>query len=359
MSPGRSRLVRWSYGSWGRLRRSTTLVPSFPLVGGNSGSCWPRWPSAPRWCPPTICLTVSGPMIHHPAPRRRYRCTYRHSGRCCSPTESGSNVAHPGYRLTLPPGSLDLQRFSTLVGEARCGDPAISLDRYDRAAALWRGPLLADLADEQFVRVASVQLVEQRRAALVGEMQALLGLGRPDEAAAALRNLTSAEPGHERWWSLLMRALYDSGRPADAAAVFAEARAALAEETGLDPSPALSELHRAILRHDIAVASTFAAGDTPRSAVRSAAAVQSPVSGRPLWQVLGGNLIGREDLIDSARELVASGETVTLVGAAGVGKSAVAAAVAIRVSAAVGSTVAFVALDDRVRLGEATPRSWI
>lgn len=242
----------------------------------------------------------------------------------------------PGYRLVLPPASLDLERFTTLAREARSGDPAMALDRYDRAAALWRGPFLADLADEPFVQVESVHLVEQRHAALVGEMEALLGVGRPDEAVSALRNLTSAEPGDERWWSLLMRALYDAGRPADAAAVFAEAREALAEESGLDPSPALSEVHQRILRHDTAVPPV-------------------PVSGRPLWQVLGAELVGRDELVDSVRKLVEIGETVSLVGAPGVGKSAVAAAVGLRVAATPGSTVAFVSLDDRVRLGEATP----
>lgn len=122
------------------------------------------------------CVWADDPPPRPEATLQVYLSTLR---KMLQPNGVGIERRPPGYRLTLPPGSLDLQRFSTLVGEARCVDPAISLDRYDRAAALWRGPLLADLADEQFVRVASVQLVEQRRAALVGEMQALLGLGRP------------------------------------------------------------------------------------------------------------------------------------------------------------------------------------
>jgi hypothetical protein len=47
-----------------------------------------------------------------------------------------------------------------------------------------------------------------------------------------------------------MLALYRSGRQADALACYREGRRLLVEQLGIEPSPALQELERAILRHD-------------------------------------------------------------------------------------------------------------
>ena len=47
-----------------------------------------------------------------------------------------------------------------------------------------------------------------------------------------------------------MLALYRAGRQADALAVYQDARAALVDELGLDPSQALQQLEKAILLQD-------------------------------------------------------------------------------------------------------------
>ena len=50
-----------------------------------------------------------------------------------------------------------------------------------------------------------------------------------------------------------MTALYRSGRQAEALDAYQDARRALVDELGIDPSPALQELERAILRQDPAL----------------------------------------------------------------------------------------------------------
>ena len=51
-----------------------------------------------------------------------------------------------------------------------------------------------------------------------------------------------------------MTALYRCGRQAEALEAYQDARRALVDELGIDPSPALQELERAILRHDPSLA---------------------------------------------------------------------------------------------------------
>ena len=96
----------------------------------------------------------------------------------------------------------------------------------------------------------SERLEEERLVAGEERLDALLALGRHDEAVGPLQALVAAQPLRERPRRLLMLALYRSGRQAEALAVFAEARTTLRDELGLEPSAELRELQAAILRQD-------------------------------------------------------------------------------------------------------------
>ena len=59
----------------------------------------------------------------------------------------------PGYVIRVGPDELDLLRFEALVEEARQAAPELAGQRLREALDLWRGPALADLADESFAQL--------------------------------------------------------------------------------------------------------------------------------------------------------------------------------------------------------------
>jgi DNA-binding SARP family transcriptional activator len=160
----------------------------------------------------------------------------------------------PGYAIRIEPDELDLHRFERLVDEGRSllarGLAADASERLGDALALWRGPALADFADERFAQAAIARLQEIRLAAIELRIEADVALGRHGELVGELEALVREQPLRERLRGYLMTALYRSGRQAEALDAYQDARRTLADELGIDPSPALRELERAILRQD-------------------------------------------------------------------------------------------------------------
>ena len=163
----------------------------------------------------------------------------------------------PGYVIRVEPDELDLHRFERLVDEGRSllarGLAADASERLRDALSLWRGPALADFAYESFAQAAIARLEEIRLAAVELRIDADLALGRHDELVGELEALVAEHPLRERLRRYLMTALYRSGRQAEALDAYQDARRALVDELGIEPSPALQELERAILRQDPAL----------------------------------------------------------------------------------------------------------
>ncbi|MEV5979001.1 BTAD domain-containing putative transcriptional regulator [Streptomyces sp. NPDC052114] len=152
-----------------------------------------------------------------------------------------------GYRLAVAPEDVDLHRFERLTREGRAaldrGEADLAARTLRDALALWRGPALADLPD----RSSSARPEAQRAEAVRARIAADLLLGRAPDVVPELRELTTAQPYDEALRALLIRALRDAGRGADALAAYEDARRALAEGLGTDPGPELRALHAELL----------------------------------------------------------------------------------------------------------------
>jgi DNA-binding SARP family transcriptional activator len=161
----------------------------------------------------------------------------------------------PGYSLRVEEGELDLDRFELLVREAgtRSVEPVDASRVLAEALALWRGPALAEFASEPFGPEAATRLEDSRLAALEERIEADLALGRHAGLIPELEELVAAQPLRERPRAHLMLALYRAGRQADALELYRSTRRTFVDDLGIDPSPELQDLERAILRQDPAL----------------------------------------------------------------------------------------------------------
>jgi DNA-binding SARP family transcriptional activator/tetratricopeptide (TPR) repeat protein len=161
-------------------------------------------------------------------------------------TRSGAliDTAGTGYQLRLRPGELDADAFADLAQRGRAdSDPTV----LRRALRLWRGPALADVRGTHLRERAAV-LDEERLTVWEDCLELELAGDRADDALPELEELVARHPLRERLVGMLMVALQRTGRTTEAAQVYRELADRLAEELGIDPSPALRRLHDAVYR---------------------------------------------------------------------------------------------------------------
>lgn len=158
-------------------------------------------------------------------------------------------TSDPGYVLVVR--ELDADRFERAAragaDAVAAGRPHDGLTQLDDALECWTGPVLADVDPSDAILAASTRLDELRVVAQEDRVDALLALGREREAVTALEPLVTEHPYRERLRAQQMLALYRSGRQSDALAAYGEARTALVEGLGIEPSPRLRELEQMVL----------------------------------------------------------------------------------------------------------------
>jgi DNA-binding SARP family transcriptional activator/tetratricopeptide (TPR) repeat protein len=168
----------------------------------------------------------------------------------------------PGYLLRVPPGDVDIQVFDSLVAEGRselaAGRPGRAAELLGEALRLWRGPLLEDVPRSPALGVHVERAAELRLDATELRVEADLACDRAAQVVAELRGLVGDHPMRERLWALLIRALDQAGRRAEAFEAYALARRTIAEELGVEPGSELQRLHAKLLAADARSAPTSA-----------------------------------------------------------------------------------------------------
>ncbi|MDF5759376.1 BTAD domain-containing putative transcriptional regulator, partial [Spongiactinospora sp. TRM90649] len=225
-----------------------------------------------------------------------------------------------GYQLDVSPDAVDAGRFQALLTRAeRQDDPAARAALLGEALALWRGRAYADFADDPFARPLIAGLDERRLTAHEDLAEARLALGEHAALAGDLLAPLAEHPLRERLRAAHLRALYGAGRQSEALGAYEEFRRLLADELGLDPGPALTALHRAMLAQDPSL--------TPAEPAAPAGAAPAGHGARTNLPAALSDLIGRDDALEQVRDRLAAGRLVTLTGSGGVGKTTLALAV--------------------------------
>lgn len=158
----------------------------------------------------------------------------------------------PGYVLNLGPDATDAAVAHGLIERGKsCADPAEGATALRAALDLWRDQALIDVTgltwlDDQAERLNLLRWQAQQ--ALIGRE---LELGEHAPLVAKLERMIISHPFDERLYAQLMIALYRTGRQADALGAYRQLRHTLAENLGIDPSPALRALEAAVLRQDL------------------------------------------------------------------------------------------------------------
>ena len=127
----------------------------------------------------------------------------------------------------------------------------VAIGTIEDALALWRGPALADLADQPSLLAEAARLDELRIEAQEDRIEGLLASGRarPGASGSWRRCWHGIRCGSACGVSPCSPAT-GSGRQAEALAAYQRAREILADELGIDPSPELVRLHERVLQQD-------------------------------------------------------------------------------------------------------------
>jgi DNA-binding SARP family transcriptional activator/tetratricopeptide (TPR) repeat protein len=219
-----------------------------------------------------------------------------------------------GYTLV----GVDVDATDVTEVARSAGRPGVAPGEVDEltAAALarWRGAPYAGLLDAPTLAVESTRLEEVRLGLVEARAQALLDLGRAEEAQVVVAAEAAAQPYRERLWSLLALAQYRCDRQADALETLRDLRSALVAGLGVDPSATVRTLEQRLLAQDPGLHATAA----PPPARATALGGSPGVVGRSAALAVIRETLGA--LVDQR-----SGGVLLISGEAGIGKSMLAA----------------------------------
>lgn len=223
-----------------------------------------------------------------------------------------------GYRLLVDSDQVDLTRFGELVTLAQThldvGESTRALDLLGEAIRLWRDPLLTDLSSLLHTNHEIEALRRHWTDAALTYVTAGLDNGMASLVLSTAERLATVESLNEEAQARYLVALNQTGQRRVAIERYADIRARLGGELGIEPAPVLAAAYREVL-----------AGEEPPSATRPLALAAG--SARSPWRGLVpgvGGLVERDGELDTLVRLLSEARLVTLAGPPGCGKSALA-----------------------------------
>ncbi len=247
------------------------------------------------------------------------------------------------YALQADPLSVDLLRFRHWARQARAtADPEGATVLFDRSLATWSGEPFGSL-ETPWINTLRDTLLAERLAVTLDRNDAALRTGRHGELLVELTAALAAHPLDERLAGQLMVAQYRCGRQTDALGTYRQMRRRLVEELGLDPGPALQQIHHQILvgnpeqGHPAQATAGSPPGSTgsphgfpgsPRGATVAPKFSRPHPGPHPALARRKTSFVSREQEVAQAVTALGEGPLVTPAGVAGVGKSRLALEIA-------------------------------
>jgi DNA-binding SARP family transcriptional activator/tetratricopeptide (TPR) repeat protein len=158
---------------------------------------------------------------------------------------------HGGYRLLVPPESVDLGRFRALLEQAaEEKDAARRCPILRSAMELRRGPLLSDLPDLDRSGSPLRELEDGVRRAAVLFGEAAVAAGQAGSAIPHVTAMAEEYPLDEELQASLIELLAVDGRPADALRHYQRVRDRIADEIGVEPGARVRRAYLTVLARD-------------------------------------------------------------------------------------------------------------
>ena len=241
-----------------------------------------------------------------------------------------------GYSLEIGEQAVDALRFLRLAAAAstarRAGDLEEVVDHAALGLSLIRGEVLVDAGQGDWLNGHRARLEAARLSLHEDQLATRVDLGAAGDVITDLEALIEQHPLREGLWASLIKALYRTGRQADALATYRQARTTLIDELGIEPGPDLRGLEEQILRQSPSLST--AGSDVPAgSHHRTVGPLIGPLIGPGNLPALAAPLVGRADDLVTLSDLAHRHRLVTVVGPAGVGKTRTAVEVARGLSA--------------------------
>ncbi len=251
-----------------------------------------------------------------------------------------------GYALVCEDGEVDYRQFEfehNLGIKAHAGGDFVTAAReLEMGLARWHGSPLMDVNTATWALPEIARLEEMQVAAREVWIDSLLSLGRPTEAATHAASAVAEHGLRERFWAQLMLALYRSGRQADALRAYQRLRVQFGEDLGIEPSADLVALDEAIVLQkpelDWKEPAKRQLAGSPDVATEQSSRANELVPLPPRLLLESATLfIGRQpelQQLEGSWKQVEEGNSrvIMLGGEPGIGKTSLAAAIAVRAS---------------------------